>query len=163
MLPFIDPPSGIGVVLSLALDHAPLTRMTPEGTLTGGVFAFEKSPPSGGAGLVVCAKSVDARTTGRNKRRCMGPFPAGVLSGPTACAAGRDLSGLGNPHFSREQRARNGALMTSNVGYSERRKFSRSCCWLELRAPKLPSTVDASLPLLSWSSMAVRRFFVRPS
>src|SRR5579863_7424293 len=108
MLPFIDPPSGIGVILSLALDHAPLTRMTPEGTLTGGVFALEKSPPSGGAGFVVCAKSVGMRTTGRSKRRCMGPFPAGVISGPPACAVGWGFRS-GSPHFSRKQCARNGA------------------------------------------------------
>src|SRR5579859_2799769 len=47
--------------------------------------------------------------------------------------------------------------------YSERRKFRTSCCWLVLRLSKLFSTVVASLPLLSWASIAARRLVQRPS
>src|SRR6266851_1498762 len=39
------PPSGSGVTESLALDQAPLTRITPAGTLFAGCTLSEKSPP----------------------------------------------------------------------------------------------------------------------
>src|SRR5579863_793311 len=45
------PPSGTGVTESLALDHAPLTRITPVGTLFSDCGFSEKSPPFlGGTG-----------------------------------------------------------------------------------------------------------------
>jgi hypothetical protein len=40
------PPSGTGVTESLALDHAPFTRITPAGTFVAdGETLVEKSPP----------------------------------------------------------------------------------------------------------------------
>src|SRR5258706_397236 len=49
MLSVTLPPSGRGVTLSLALDHAPFTKMTPSGTLVCGCVLLEKSPPFRGA------------------------------------------------------------------------------------------------------------------
>src|SRR5216684_4537603 len=39
------PLSGTGVTESLALDHAPFTRMTPFGSFAAGSMLLEKSPP----------------------------------------------------------------------------------------------------------------------
>jgi hypothetical protein len=39
------PPSGIVVTVSLALDQAPFTKMTPVGTFVSGSVTVEKSPP----------------------------------------------------------------------------------------------------------------------
>src|ERR1700721_1668620 len=49
------PSSGTGVTESLALDHAPFTRMTPVGTFVSGCRLFEKSPPFFGAS---CAQAL---------------------------------------------------------------------------------------------------------
>ena len=52
------PPSGTGVTESLALDHAPFTRITPSGTLFKGCTLSEKSPPFLGAfGLALWPKA----------------------------------------------------------------------------------------------------------
>src|SRR5208283_2397334 len=53
--------SGKGVTESLALAHAPLTRMTPAGTLFPGSTLFEKSPPFPGS---ACALSPCAHAGG---------------------------------------------------------------------------------------------------
>src|SRR5882724_8153475 len=51
------PPSGKGVTLSLALDQAPFTRMTPAGTFcwSVGCVLLEKSPPLWG---LLCAPAL---------------------------------------------------------------------------------------------------------
>src|SRR5271163_4092428 len=60
------PASGRGVPESLALDHAPLTRMTPVGSFFAFVFC-EKSPPLGGAACerADCAKASNQRNETR--------------------------------------------------------------------------------------------------
>src|SRR5215469_8041482 len=57
--------SGTGVIESLALDHAPFTKITPVGTFVGGCVVFEKSPPlsAGFFGCVSWAEAKRARHT----------------------------------------------------------------------------------------------------
>src|ERR1700684_2765106 len=62
--PLMLPPSGSGVIESLALAQAPFTRIAPDGTLDSGWLRFEKSPPFAGAFLLLelCPHASDAET-----------------------------------------------------------------------------------------------------
>jgi hypothetical protein len=69
------PPSGRGVTESLALDQAPFTKMTPDGTFVSGCKVLEKSPPFLGAlcGLAPWPQADDdidkARTSKEHENR----------------------------------------------------------------------------------------------
>jgi len=141
-------PSGTGVKESLALDHAPFTRRTSVGTFVGGLRVLEKSPPLAG-GLTGRELWLEADSDRHNAMTQLETARCIRSSNPSA----RRRRELVDPS-PRLWRKRPGGTFSCLArrpvrnDYSERKKFSKSCCWLVLRLSKFSSTVVASLPLL---------------
>src|SRR5258708_32355608 len=147
MPPVTVPLSGTGVTESLALDQAPLTRMNPVGTFVAGCRLLEKSPPFFGSfcGRVSWPQPGKDKRTIKNRKNPQRIFlPSNLCS--FVCSGRQNKSFPTRNALARRLRV---SPRASQNAYSERRKFSKSCCWLVERLSKFPSTVDASLPLLS--------------
>src|SRR5258706_5670780 len=139
MLLFTLPPSGRGVDLSLALDHAPFTRTTPSGTLARVCVLLEKSPPFLGAfdGAPVWLHANETQHAATNEKRrnreCIFLLQVPLVARDfvTLCSSGRNWRDIFLP---RQQKV-------PQNDHNERRKFRMSCCWLgERLTSKLDST-----------------------
>src|SRR5579863_2330922 len=139
----------MGVTVSLALDHAPFTRMTPFGTFVPDCTLSEKSPPflGGLCGLAAWpqANNDTKKKTAVTKRK----NPLYIISPIEFRRRGLRASGFGNAGT----KARNPTAEARSrlTNYKERRKSNMSCCCVVVRLKNCSSTMVASLLWLAWS------------